>query len=294
MRNMRAAAAIVLSGMLLASGSVGAWGFEAHRFIAGRAIDVLPPEIRPFFEQSRSFIVEHSVTPDLLRNLGVTEEPPRHFIDLDAYGEYPFDALPRDYDAAVAKWGEEKVVKEGTLPWRVEEMYGRLVKGFEGMRDGSSPYAGSDIRLFSAMLAHYVADAFVPLHSVRNYDGQLTNQRGLHARFEADLFVRYGPALRITPPPVVPVTRPRDYAFDRLKESFTLVDAVLKADAAAIGDRKVYDDRYYRAMLKGIQPVLERRLGQAISGVAGVIVGAWQQAGRPDLQTERTRPPRRR
>lgn len=291
---MRVVVAGVLAVMLLASGSVGAWGFEAHKFIADRAIDMLPDEMRPFFERSRTFIVEHSLTPDLMRNLGVTEEPPRHFVDLDAYGAYPFDALPHDYEAAVAKWGEEMVRSNGTLPWRVEEMYGRLVKSFAGMRDGSSPYAGSDIRLFSAVLAHYVADAYVPLHAAANYDGQLTGQRGVHARFEAELFERFGPTLRITPPPVVPVTAPREHVFDTLVESFTLLDAILKADAAAIGDRQVYDDRYYEAMLKGSRAVLERRLGDAISGVAGVIVGAWQQAGRPDLLSSKPRPPRRR
>ena len=30
-----------------------AWGFEAHKYILERAISLLPPEIRPFFEKYR-------------------------------------------------------------------------------------------------------------------------------------------------------------------------------------------------------------------------------------------------
>jgi len=76
---------------------LAAWGFDVHRFIIGEAIDRLPPEMRPFYQAHRTFLVEYSVVPDLMRNLDVAEEPPRHFLDMDAYGEYPFRDLPRDY-----------------------------------------------------------------------------------------------------------------------------------------------------------------------------------------------------
>ena len=99
-----------------------AWGFEAHRLIADRAIDLLPAAIRPFFVKHRAFISEHAIDPDLWRTAGWIEEPPQHFLDMDAFGPPPFDALPRDKDAAVAKFGKDMVQKNGLLPWRVEEM----------------------------------------------------------------------------------------------------------------------------------------------------------------------------
>ena len=39
----------------------------------------------------------------------------------------------------------------------------------------------------SADLGHYIADANVPLHTTLNYDGQLTDQHGIHAFWESRL-----------------------------------------------------------------------------------------------------------
>ena len=32
-----------------------AWGFDVHRFIVGRALDILPERLRPFYEKYRAF-----------------------------------------------------------------------------------------------------------------------------------------------------------------------------------------------------------------------------------------------
>ena len=108
-----------------------AWGFNGHKFITERAIDLLPPEIRPFFQKFRTTIVEHSIDPDTYRTWGSTEEPPRHFLDMDAYGPFPFTDLPHDYKEAVKKRGLDFVIKNGTLPWRAEEVYGQLRDAFK-------------------------------------------------------------------------------------------------------------------------------------------------------------------
>ena len=94
---------------------VGAWGFTGHKLIMGRAIGLLPPEIRPFFESYRTTIVEHAIDPDTYRTMGFLDEPPRHFLDMDAYGAFPFPALPHDKNEAVAKYGVEFVTKNGLL-----------------------------------------------------------------------------------------------------------------------------------------------------------------------------------
>ena len=39
-----------------------------------------------------------------------------------------------------------------------------------------------------------------------------------------------------------------------------------------------------------VRPVLERRLADSIAATAGVIIGAWQRAGRPVLRLEGARP----
>src|ERR1700674_1378624 len=102
MRKAAAPLIFVALLVLLVPSPAAAWGFETHKFIVSRAIDILPEAIRPFFQANRVFVVEHVIDPDLWRTAGFTDEPPRHFVDIDAYGKYPFNDLPRDYDAALA------------------------------------------------------------------------------------------------------------------------------------------------------------------------------------------------
>src|SRR5215471_19978483 len=106
--------------------NVAAWGFNGHKFITDKTIDQLAPELRPFFQKYRTTVVEHAIDPDTYRTMGWAEEPPRHFLDMDNWGPFPFSDLPHDYKAAVAKRGEDFVIKQGTVPWRAEEIYNRL------------------------------------------------------------------------------------------------------------------------------------------------------------------------
>jgi Zinc dependent phospholipase C len=281
-------AGLVLMSLLVPS-SASAWGFETHKYIVSRAIDVLPAEIRPFFQANRTFIVEHCVDPDLWRVAGFADEPPRHFVDIDAYGTYPFAELPRDYNAALAKYGRETLTKNGLLPWRTAEMAGQLAKMFQQIPQNVG-YAAGDVTFFAAVIGHYVADAHVPFHAVMNYDGQLTGQNGIHVRFEEDLFVRYRSKLTIQPPPLHSIPNARDLIFDTLLESYTLADKVLAADREAIGESPVYDDRYYDAFFAKVKPILEKRLGDSISAVASVIASEWERAARPALPVN---PPKR-
>jgi hypothetical protein len=282
MRKLTAMLALAAVLMLSMPAPVLAWGFETHKFIVSRAIDILPAAIRPFFEANRVFVVEHCIDPDLWRTAGFTDESPRHFLDMDAYGKPPFAELPRDYDAALAKFGADTLARNGLLPWRTAEMTGNLDRAFKS-QSGGSGYALGDIKFFSAIIGHYVADAHVQFHAALNYDGQLTGQNGVHARFEEELFLRYGKQLNIQPPPLQSIPNVRDFIFDTLVESFRNVDAVLAADREAIGTGDTYDDRYYDAFFAKVKPILEQRISQAISSVASVITSEWERAGRPAL-----------
>jgi hypothetical protein len=279
--------------LVLLPQSLLAWGLDVHRFITGRALDLLPPAIRPFFQKHRNFVVEHSVDPDLWRNVGFSEEPPRHFLDLDAYGPYPFRDLPRDRDAAIRKFGMEKVEKEGQLPWRAAEIYQRLIQAFDQQKAGTSFFSLDDIKFFSAALAHYVSDAHVPFHATKNYDGQLTNQHGIHSRFETEVVLHFQNELTIRPAALFSVTDPRDFIFDTLVQSFTFVDPILKADRDAAAGREAYDDGYFGTFFPKVRPILEKRLGGSMTAVASMIVSAWEKGGRPDLPLEVKRPPKK-
>ncbi len=268
-----------------------AWGFEAHRFITEQMIALLPPELRPLFERRKAFIIERCIDPDLWRTMGWEAENPNHFVDLDYFGKYPFPELPHEYDRAVQKFGRAVVHEQGLLPWRTAEFYGRLQRAFESLkRQAPQAFAQEDIVLLSAILAHYVEDGHVPLHSVVNYDGQRTNQHGIHSRWEGELFERYRTKLRIAPATPKSVSDPREFMFDVLLASNRLADGVLAADLKAVAGRQSYDDAYFEMLAKEQLAVIERRLNDAITAVASVIIGAWEQAGRPAVPPERPGP----
>lgn len=287
---------VVLALALALQSRAGAWGFPAHKHIADRMIALLPAEIRPLFEARRAFIVERSVDPDLWRNVGWEDEPPNHFLDMDAdqYGAYPFAALPHEYDQAVQKFGVVAVQREGLLPWRVAEFYGRLQRAFAALtRPSPSPYALDDIALYSAVLCHYVADGHVPLHAVKNYDGQLTNQPGAHSRFEAELFERFSAELHAVPALRPPVSDPRTEMFRILLDSNRLAASVLEADRAAARGRESYDDGFFQAFKASALPIVDQRTADATAATAAFIAGAWEAAGRPKVPVTIERGPRR-
>ncbi|PYR94029.1 MAG: hypothetical protein DMF84_07345 [Acidobacteria bacterium] len=262
-----------------------AWGFTVHKFIADRAIVLLPAAIRPFFDMYRTTFVEHAIDPDTYRTMGWIDEPPRHFLDMDAYGPFPFTAVPHDFNQAVAARGAAFVSKNGLLPWRTQDISDRLRDAFKQ----TTPYARDDIALFSAVIAHYVGDAFQPFHAAVNYDGQLTGQKGIHARFETEMFDRYMDKLRIAAEPIQPITSAREFTFATLTDSFTFVEPILAADRAAVQGKEEYDAAYFDAMLEKTRPILEKRISQAITGVASVITAAWIEAGKPPLPLEASR-----
>lgn len=298
MARMRAALLLTLL-LILVPQPAHAWGFSAHKFIMDRAIALLPPELRPFFEQHRAEVVERAIDPDTWIIAGWEEERPHHFVDMDSpgFGRYPFTELPRDYTAALAKFGAAKMRDAGTVPWTAEETYGSLRRAFEAFprRGGFGPNAHMDVILFSAWLAHYTADSHVPLHSVANYDGQLTQQWGLHARWESTMFERYLDRLTIAPKAIAPIKDPRTFLFDALLQDTQLVPALLKSDLDAIGNRDAYDDAYYDAFFASNRAVMEQRLDGSIAAVAAMITGAWEAAGKPNmLVTPPAQPQRRR
>jgi hypothetical protein len=282
----RVAAVLVVAAVLASDLRANAWGFDGHRYILERAIALLPPEIRPFFEKHRVAVVEHSIDPDLWRTMGWdAEEGPRHYLNMDGYGPYPFAKLPRDREEAIKAYGPETVAKYGLLPWRAQEIQDKLAEAFTLKH----PYARENIKLFSSVLGHYLSDAQVPFHATLNHDGQLTGQWGIHSRFESELFDRFRDQLQVNPAPVTRIASVRDYTFDSLLDSFSHVQAILGADKAAVAGRDLYDDAYFAAMFAKVKPTLEARLASAITATASAIASAWEQAGRPALPVDAPR-----
>lgn len=274
---------------LLVPRPAAAWGFEAHKYIVTRVIALLPAEIRPYFEKHRDVFVERSIDPDLWRSAGYEQESPHHFVDMDAYGPHPFKELPHEYDAAVTKYGREFIARNGTLPWRAEEMYRKLVEAFTQ----KGTYARDNIKFFAAWVAHYASDAHVPFHAALNHDGHLTGQTGMHSRFETELFERYRDRLKVTPGALVDVRNPREFMFQSLTASFTYVQPILDADREAVQGREVYDTEYFAILFGKVQPIMEKRLTDSIVDTASLITAAWIEAGKPALPLQSPRTPRK-
>ncbi len=268
------------------------WGFFGHKKINYYAVFLLPPQMMVLYKPNIEFITEHAIDPDK-RRYAVAVEGPRHYIDIDYYGKYPYNELPHNWKDAVAKYGEDTLAANGIVPWHVQVMLGRLTAAFKEKNF-------SLIMKNSAEIGHYIADAHVPLHASSNHNGQLTNQRGIHGFWESripelladkqfDFFI--GKAEYIE--------NPGNFIWDRVLESGREADSVLTFEKELSlqfpGDKKYafekrnnivirqYSSAYSIAFNNKLDGMVERRMRQAIFAVASFWYSAWIQAGQPDL-----------
>ncbi len=160
------------------------WGFWAHKRINRLAVFRLPPEMMGFYKSNIDYITENAVNPDK-RRYAVVGEAERHYIDLDVYGDSALFILPKFWNAAIEKFGEDSLRKHGIVPWYIQTAAFQLTEAF---RTNNGP----KILRLSADLGHYIADSHVPLHTTRNYNGQLTQQEGIHGFWESRLPELYG------------------------------------------------------------------------------------------------------
>ncbi|MEI2748869.1 MAG: zinc dependent phospholipase C family protein [Ferruginibacter sp.] len=270
------------------------WGFYAHQRINYFAVFLLPPEMMVLYKPNISFLAEHAVDPDK-RRYAVPDEGPRHYIDIDKYGAYPYTSLPRKWKDAVAKFGEDSVKAHGIVPWHVQTMLQRLTDAFREKNF-------SRIMKNSAEIGHYISDAHVPLHASSNHNGQLTNQKGIHGFWESrvpellaekqfDFFI--GKAAYIE--------NPGDFIWARVLESAKAADSVLLFERQLTeqfpGDQKYafeerngnvirqYSSAFTIAFNNKLDGMVERRMRQSIFAIASFWYTAWVNAGQPDLKS---------
>ena len=87
------------------------WGFFGHRKINYQAVFSLPPPLIFFFKKHLQYLSSHAVDADM-RRYATVHEAPRHYIDLDRYGAYPFPDLPRNWTDALLQYTSFHVVTE--------------------------------------------------------------------------------------------------------------------------------------------------------------------------------------
>jgi hypothetical protein len=252
-----------------------AWGNNAQRFIVNHAVDTLPYDLRSFFEANRSFLIQHVNDP--LNSLDKhPNERQNHFIELDKYGRFPFEALPRNYKSAITKYGKSKIDSTGLLPWQVGVYSAKLT---EDLRNGRWEEAKID----AALLANYVAETHDPFNTTENYDGRLSGQSGVNERFNTVLVERYGSFFPMNPHDASFVTDPTDFAFDACLNAHSAVEAILLADRSARRGLGSYTDEYYDRFYNLTAASLIRQLSDASTDVGSYWLTAWTNAGKPQL-----------
>jgi hypothetical protein len=252
-----------------------AWGPNAQQLIINHAVDTLPADIRGYFESNRSYFIQHvNDTLNLVdKNPG---ERNNHFIELDKYGKFPFEALPRSYQAAISKYSKSKITTTGLLPWQIGVYSQKLT---EDMKNGRWEDAKRD----AAFLADYVAEASDPFNTTENYDGKMTGQSGVNERFNSVLIDRYGSFFPMNPHDASYIHDPTDHAFDSALSAHSQVEAILLADKKAKQGLGSYTDEYYDRFYNLAGPSLIKQLSDASNDVGSYWLTAWINAGRPQL-----------
>lgn len=261
--------------ILLMALPLSAWGDKGHRTVSSLALKSLPPGPRAWFAGREAAVIEHASDPDHWKQ--DRKEGPRHFMDLEPYGD--LEHLPRTLEEARAKVGEG-YERLGTLPWIIQDRWRDLVDAY---RSGDP----DRVALAAAILGHYVADAHVPLHTTLNHDGQLTGQKGVHSRWETGLVERYVDEAALEVPRAAPdpdfPTRPWEW----LRSSHALLPQLLEDDRAA--DRttpestgtKRRTQAYWMIFWAHQGPTVQQQLQRAGQHLGDAIFSAWAEAGRP-------------
>jgi len=269
-----------------------AWGFFGHRLLNRLAVFTLPPGMIGFYKANIEYLTVNATRPDS-RRMVVPGEAPKHFLDVDRYGDSAAYKLPRTYADAVARYGEDSLLRHGIVPWNVVRMKNQLTAAFRA-KDTDR------ILSLSADLGHYLADACVPLHTTRNYNGQLTGQRGIHGLWESRLPELLSADYDLFSGKAQYIERPTDAIWAAVIRSHAAVDSVLlfeKQLTAQVSDDqkfgyeqrgsqtvRTYSREFSKAYHARLNGQVERQLRYAAALIGNFWYTCWVDGGSPDLR----------
>ncbi len=276
----------------LSSSKVLAWGFFAHKRINRMAVFTLPKEMFSFYKKHIQYITEKAIKPDQ-RRYAVKWEAPRHYIDIDIYGDSAIQTMPRYWKQAVELYTEDTLMTYGIAPWNVQKMKVRLTKAF---REKNL----EKILTLSAELGHYIGDSNVPLHTTENYNGQLTGQYGIHGFWESRLPELFSDKYDFFVGKAEYISNTQLRAWDAVMNAHAALDSVLSFEkelTKRMGDdkkysyesrnginTKVYSKKFSTAYHKMLNGQVERRMRASIKMVGDFWYSCWIDAGKPDLK----------
>lgn len=269
-----------------------AWGFFGHEKINTYAIYTLPIDLRAFYLQNQSNIEYYATLPDK-RRYAVANEGGRHFMDMEFYFErYGQDTL-KIFDIAFYQLQskfQDTIFETGYAYWNILQKYDQLIEAFKTQNQ-------SQIVKLSGEIGHYIGDIHVPLHTTENYNGQLTNQHGIHALWETSLLKNQWEDLISYVPQAQYYPNVDEIIQQTILSSHSYVKTVLESDANARtklngkiykGETHSYNNLdvhpKYVQMVKNVQlPILKERMLGSIHLTASIWYSAWIEAGKPIL-----------
>lgn len=272
------------------------WGTFGHEHINRAAVFALPLSLQSFFYNHIDFITQEATVPDLRKyTLNDKTENPRHFIDLENFGS--LDSLPQTLTEAKNKYDEKFLQQNGILPWYMEDLMVKLTKAFKEKKK-------TEILFIAADLGHYIGDAHMPLHTSANYDGQLTNQKGIHSLWESRLPELFGKGYNFHSNDALFIDDVRKETWRIIMTTHSLADTLLLTDRELkkkIGEVKIYktdsngkvikssygkqifSDEYATQLHNALNGMVEKQMSASIQATANFWYTAWVNAGKPDL-----------
>ena len=190
-------------------------------------------------------------------------------------------------------FGKDRLSNYGILPWHLQSMQYQLTRAFEEKDINKILRISSDF-------GHYIADAHVPLHTTKNYNGQLTNQRGIHGFWESRLPELFAESeYNYFVGRAEYIENVTEHYWNIVLESHTYVDSVLAIEKNLrkefesdqiycyeyVGTRTVrtYCRDFSEAYHYRLKGMVESRMTKAIKAVGDAWFTAWVNAGQPDL-----------
>lgn len=188
---------------------------------------------------------------------------------------------------------DNQLIQYGSLPYFLVDFQRRLTRA---MMSGDK----SAVLKISADIGHYIADAHVPLHTTMNYNGQLTNQTGLHAFWESRLPELYAEnEYDFFAGRAVYIENLSDYFWDIIIQSHNLLNTVLENELTLRqqfpeslqmcfdrrGEQNVLTQcrEFAEAYHNSMGGMVENRMRDAILAIGSVWYTCWVDAGQPDM-----------
>jgi len=259
------------------TGSLSAWGHKGHSLINKKAIESLPDEMNGM-KSWEEYMTEHASDPDKRREWDKTEFP-KHFIDIDFYKEFRQGKMIQDKEKLAEVYPDSVIKSMGILPWATMDTFNKLVEAF---KNGNLEKA----QLYACDLGHYVADAHQPMHNIMNYNGQLSGQKGIHARYEETMIDKFSGEMDsiIEPFNVRYINEPLDYVFNYISNSNSVASVLFNADNFAFKECSSREsDEYYNLLWFRTKYVTKIQFTTAAQDLASLIYTAWIKAGKPSF-----------